>query len=760
MSERTRAQLQEDVAALQAEVAALQRQLEIRPDVAGEVPGAPALDRLAAQAASDAILVIDTDSTVVFANPGVATVFGYAPDELVGRPLTILMPESLRALHRAAVRGYLDTGVRNVAWSGVELPGLRKDGARIRLEVSFGEFLREDRRYFVGIARDISARKHTEEVATALAEVGRDLARIEFAGAADRVAATVLRVFRGRRAILYRVDEETGGLVCVATAGENGVEHWLGRTLPPGAGVAGRAVVEGRAVWTEDVLADLGFDLPEWARERYRAEGYRVAAGVPLVARGQALGALVLCAEAQRAFTEDELKLLRVFADQAALALQNARLLAESDRRRRAAETVAEVMRLVSQSLDPQEVSQRIADAVLGLLGVRTSVVFLLDPPSGDLIALAVAGYSGRRFRRGMRFRRGAPVLARAVEERRPVSTPDRLADPAARLDHQVREAAEEAGYRAVLAVPLVVQDSVVGALQIGDREGRVFADEEVQLVQAFADQAALALKNSHLYEELAAALAAVQASQEQRVETERLRAISNLASGVAHHLNNLLMVILGRVQLVMPQVQASGVHQALERVERTTLDAAEAIRRLQAFAQVQAVAAAVPIDLNQMVRDAVEAARPRWQEDGRARGVRVDVAFLEGEIPPVAGEPPALREVFTNLVLNAAEAMPEGGTITVRTWAAEQSVYCAVADSGVGMSPEVCRRAFEPFFTTKGVQSLGLGLSVAYGIVHRHDGDLGIESVEGEGTVVTVRLPVQVMRREAGSAPSLRGSR
>src|SRR5439155_17651519 len=105
-------------------------------------------------------------------------------------------------------------------------------------------------------------------------------------------------------------------------------------------------------------------------------------------------------------------------------------------------------------------------------------------------------------------------------------------------------------------------------------------------------------------------------------------------------------------------------------------------------------------------------------------------------------GEPAALREMLVNLVLNAVDALPRGGRIEIRTWMTDESVYCAVSDAGIGMTPDVQRRALEPFFTTKGVQSTGLGLSVSYGIVRRHDGDLTIESVEGQGTDVTLRLP------------------
>jgi GAF domain-containing protein/CheY-like chemotaxis protein/anti-sigma regulatory factor (Ser/Thr protein kinase) len=767
--------------------------------------------------------------------------------------------------------------------------------------------------------------ERAEETARALIGVGRELVgTLDPAQSIDRLVTTVLDLFKVRRAVLYRIEPASGTLLCVAVAGEGDPAKWIGRTLEPDVGIAGLSVSQGEPVWSPDPLADPRVTLPEWARRRFQDEGYRSVAAVPLIARGKVLGTLVLGGVTGRVFTDEELGLLATFADQAALAIQNAdlfeetqqrltqmetllsvsqtvgstleltevlrratremvralgadmggawflaptrdgflplvgyhipkdilatfgqtpfglddtviaeirrlpeaiyasdsqndprfdhplirliphrsilvqpvwlkgeiiggfaiawvrephwftpgelrlveaimhqaalaidnaRLFGESERRRRVAETLAEVGRLISESLDPEDVGRRIADSVLALLGGQVSVLFRMEPGSGDLVALAVSGNSGSTLQPGTVFHRGSSASGLAIQERRPVVSRDILDDPRIALTPEVRAAAEQAAYRSVLSVPLMVKAQVVGALGIGDRSGRVFESEDIKLAQAFADQAALALENARLYGELREAVKEVELTQQRIVQAERLLAVGELSSGVAHHLNNLLMVILARIEILMARIGDAETRRSLQIVEQTTLGAAEVVRRLHGFARLEPLSEASPCDLNDLAREALELTRPLWQDQAQARGVSILPVLELGEIPPALGDPVALREVVTNLIVNALDAEPEGGRITVKTWAADNAVYCAVADTGIGMSPEVRRRAVEPFFTTKGVQATGLGLSVAHGIVQRHGGAMTIESAEGTGTTVTLRLCPAQAAAEIGRA-------
>ena len=198
----------------------------------------------------------------------------------------------------------------------------------------------------------------------------------------------------------------------------------------------------------------------------------------------------------------------------------------------------------------------------------------------------------------------------------------------------------------------------------------------------------------------------------------------------------------------------ATEIRGPLEVVQKATHDAAEVVRRVLGFTAMRPVSRAARVDLNAVVGEVIELTRPRWQDQAHLQAIAIDVVSRLGEIPRVAGEDASLREVVMNLLLNAVDALPRGGTITITTGVADGWVACSVADDGVGMSGEVRHRALEPFFTTKGPHNTGLGLSVAHGIVKRHRGELEIRSAPDKGTVVALRLghlppPIVHLREE-----------
>lgn len=265
-----------------------------------------------------------------------------------------------------------------------------------------------------------------------------------------------------------------------------------------------------------------------------------------------------------------------------------------------------------------------------------------------------------------------------------------------------------------------------------------------------------LARENARLYDEAQQALADLKVAQEQLVRSATLRALGELAAGAAHHLNNLLAVILGRVELLLRTDEPGQMRQqTLHIIHKAATDAAEVVRRVQQFARMPAPEQRT-VDLHQIAADVLEMTRSRWEDAVQVQALTVE-ATLEGTaVAPVRGHPAALREVVTNLVLNAVDAMPSGGRVTLRTAEADGWVSLTVADTGIGMTEQVRRRCLEPFFTTKGMRSTGLGLSVNYGIIKQHGGDLDIESTEGVGTVVTIRLPVWDAQMEKRSSEGL----
>jgi PAS domain S-box-containing protein len=250
---------------------------------------------------------------------------------------------------------------------------------------------------------------------------------------------------------------------------------------------------------------------------------------------------------------------------------------------------------------------------------------------------------------------------------------------------------------------------------------------------------------------------------QTRLVRAETLRALGELASGAAHHLNNLLAIILARLQVARRRCELSEVVPLLTIAERATLDAAEVVRRMGSVSRPHEVTTLDAVDLNHVVQEVVELTRPRWHDEAVLRGVRIDVRAELGSTPHVLADAPSLREALMNLVMNAIEAISTDGRIVIRTWATDAQVYCAVSDTGMGMSEILQSRALEPFFTTKGLRSTGLGLSVTQAIIQRSGGDLTIESAEGRGTTITFQLPVAPVADEVSpelppaQLPSLR---
>src|SRR6266508_1718887 len=427
-------------------------------------------------------------------------------------------------------------------------------------------------------------RAAAEATARALAEVGRELVgTLDENEAARKVASAVLRLFRASQSTVFQVEQASSSLRCVTVAGEADPAEWIGQRFAAGEGVAGRAVADGRPVWTSNLVEDPRFALPEWARDRAREEQFAAVAAVPLKVRGEVIGALSIGTPLGRVFTEDEVELLSAFADQAALAFQSARLYSETDRRRHEAEALAEVGRTLSQSLDVTEVARRIAAHVRALFDAENAAVFRLE--SEELVTVAASGDVGPVAPESVTFPAGTGVVGLAVRTRQVVSTADLLTDPRVVLTPAARARIAQAPYRAVLAAPLIVMDQVIGALDLGVRSGRVFTDDETALVKAFADQAATALENARLYQAAQHAYEDLKQAQDQLVQAQKMESVARLAGGVAHDFNNLLTIVAGRAQLALGRLDPeSRVRGDLDLIKSAAMRAAALTRQLLAL--------------------------------------------------------------------------------------------------------------------------------------------------------------------------------
>ena len=246
----------------------------------------------------------------------------------------------------------------------------------------------------------------------------------------------------------------------------------------------------------------------------------------------------------------------------------------------------------------------------------------------------------------------------------------------------------------------------------------------------------------------------------ERAAQADKLRALGQLASGVAHNFNNVLAAILGHAQLIRRENTEERMLRRLDVIEQAALDGAQTVKRIQGFALKPNEEAFQPIDINQLVHDSAKLTRARWADDAQANGLTYSVELDLQPTPLTRGSASELREVFVNIIFNALDAMPQGGRLVIATLTVDAKISVSFADNGVGMSRPIAKRVFEPFFTTKGANGMGLGLAVSYSIVERHGGTIEADSNPGRGTTFTVTLPLasfEKKRSEAGGQTAVR---
>jgi PAS domain S-box-containing protein len=251
-------------------------------------------------------------------------------------------------------------------------------------------------------------------------------------------------------------------------------------------------------------------------------------------------------------------------------------------------------------------------------------------------------------------------------------------------------------------------------------------------------------LQRSH--RQLEETLAQLKTTQRQVLQQERLRAMGEMASGIAHDFNNSLSPIVGFAELLMrrPDMPTETAQQYVKLINTAARDAASVIRRLRELYRERAESTPdAAVDLGRCLEEATALTEPRWKSQAQSRGLTIKVVRDVAEIPVILGDPGAIREMLTNLIFNAVDAMPEGGTITMRARVDGDDVLLTVADTGTGMSEEVRRRCLEPFFSTKDQQGTGLGLSMVQATVQRHRGTIAVDSTPGLGTTFSMRLPI-----------------
>ena len=312
-------------------------------------------------------------------------------------------------------------------------------------------------------------------------------------------------------------------------------------------------------------------------------------------------------------------------------------------------------------------------------------------------------------------------------------------------------------GLASLVVAPLQSESRVFGVLVAARHAAQAFSSGECEFLRQLSAHVALAARHAELHGALQQAYDDLRQSQQTVLQQERLRALGQMASGIAHDINNAISPLALYTESLLER--ETGLSERgrgyLATIARSIDDVAATVARMREFyRQREPELQLTTVRLNTMVEQVVELTRARWSDMPQQRGAVVDLQCeLAPDLPAVLGVDSEVREALLNLILNAVDAMPDGGTLTLRTWRDDDRVAVEVTDTGVGMDESTRRRCLEPFFTTKGERGTGLGLAMVYGVAQRHGADLDIDSAPGRGT--TVRMTFQLPATEPGVTPA-----
>jgi signal transduction histidine kinase/DNA-binding response OmpR family regulator len=394
-----------------------------------------------------------------------------------------------------------------------------------------------------------------------------------------------------------------------------------------------------------------------------------------------------------------------------------------------------EINKAITSSLDPDQILSHTMHSIRGILHVEAGSLLLLDEDSGLLEFKKILRGSQERIV-GFKLKVGEGIAGHVAEKGEPLLVLDTQNDP--RFCPRIDEAI---GFvtRSVLCVPLKVKDRIIGAIEVINKLNGQFDENDLWLLNYMAGSVAIALENARLYTELSDFARELEKSQAQLVQAEKLAAMGRLAASIAHEINNPLQAIHNCLHLTLKkplneEKKNRYLGMAQEEVERLIT----IVQRMLEFYRPSKEGMALT-DVHTIIENVLSLSSKRLQH-----GKITVTKKLASDLPTISAVRDQLKQVFLNLVINAVEAMPQGGELRIETKLSgdKDGLSVAFADTGVGLSEKEQENIFEPFFTTKATGT-GLGLSVSYGIIERHGGRIEVQSELGKGATFTVHLPL-----------------
>lgn len=721
-----------------------------------------------AQSAPDAILTIDEESIILSANPATERIFGYAPEQVIGQPLTILIPERLRAAHDAGIARYLRTGRRNIPWTGVELPAITKDGREIPVEISFGEFVDEQgRRVFSGFVRDVSerarqareleeARLAAERALRELATLGRIVDVALAQGTYDQMLHELLRRLREElqadEATVLLLDDDGRELAVHASDGVLAhIPHAV--RIPLGKGIAGRIAESGESIVLENLE---GVEIFSPTLREHMVS----LAAVPVRSDGAVIGVLHVGSTTRRLFSEAEVRLLEVVADRMAGVFARTRLY-ESERHAHAeaeaarlalAEREKELQRLnleleerareeralrtlaqaITGAVRVHEVMHQIAEGALAVSEAAGAYVEQVISPNGEVEVVATAGELGPSI--GQRVPFPGSLTEEIIAGREPIYLLRMEGFGAAMAPYL----AEHCHGCSVLVVPLLAESATLGALVLlRQPDEPPFEHGIVTRVRTLGDLASLSLQR----------LLALAESERRRSEAEAaVRIRDEVLSVVSHDLRNPVNTVamsaslLQDTEITLDEAQRS---KQLGIITRSAHRMNRLIQDLLDVAKIEGGRFTVSCrceDPGALASEACDSFRPIAADRRQTLECRID----DG-LPQILADRDRVLQVLSNYLNNAVKFTPEGGRIDVRLYLDDGGgVLFEVADTGPGLGPEELGQLFSRFWQARQTRHLGsgLGLAIAKGIAEAHRGRVWAESTPGEGSRFFFALP------------------
>lgn len=497
--------------------------------------------------------------------------------------------------------------------------------------------------------------------------------------------------------------------------------------LQIGQGLAGK-------VWEKKgaVILNRSRDIgdPTWLEACYATGS---AIGAPLLWEDEVRGVMTLyCPGEENRFSLLDIDILSKVAAHISVRIENVEELEKTIRRVNQLRVVNDVARRMSTILVEDLLFTEIVRRVAHGLNLDLVILFLVDE---DKITEA-ASYSLPQDMYGIwepiSIKRGSGgVIGWVASEGQPILIPDVSSDPnylpMIPIDFKIQS---------VVGIPIKLKGQVIGVLLTGSEKLGAFDKADIDALLALGAHISTCVENARLYEE-------TKLVQHRLAESEKLRALGLVTGGIAHDFNNVLSVILSRTELALKHTQDEQVRRHLEQVVAAAKEGGDTIHRLEGFASFEKDKTDfIGVDINQIVREAIEVCKPRWNDQAQVEGMDLQIITELHADQPILGVPSELREVLVNLIFNAVEAIPAGGNIIIQTENKDNGISLIVSDDGVGMTPEMKQQAFVPFYSTKPGR-IGLGLSMCYGILQRHGGTIDIQSEIGGGTTVTLWLPI-----------------